>query len=344
VGSGTINDLTKLSSSLVNRPYMSLATAASMDGYTAYGASITYKGSKQTFMCPAPTGVVADLNIVTRAPVHMNAAGYADLLAKVTAGADWIVADFFGIEPIDQRSWEMVQTPLLEYLESPSGIAQGDPKVVENLLEGLMMGGFAMQWLRSSRPASGAEHQFSHLWDMEHHTNDGETVSHGFKVGIGTLASTALYEQLFGLPLDRIDVDAAVAAWPEWSELEKEIASVYDVEEIREKATEESKAKYADKDAVREQLTKLKSGWGDLRTRLHAHLLPLEDTRERLAAAGAPYQPGMIGITRERMKGSYVKALHLRRRFTVLDFAHRAGVFDKAVDAIFDKESTWPRK
>ena len=54
--------------------------------------------------------------------------------------------------------------------------------------------GFAMQAARNSRAASGAEHQFSHLWDMQHHTHEGKAPSHGFKVGIGTLAVTALYE------------------------------------------------------------------------------------------------------------------------------------------------------
>lgn len=53
VGSGTLNDLTKLAAHQLGRPYMVVATAASMDGYTAFGASITHHGSKQTFACPA---------------------------------------------------------------------------------------------------------------------------------------------------------------------------------------------------------------------------------------------------------------------------------------------------
>ena len=42
--------------------YLCVATAASMDGYTAFGASITHEGAKQTFSCPAPRAVVADLD------------------------------------------------------------------------------------------------------------------------------------------------------------------------------------------------------------------------------------------------------------------------------------------
>src|SRR4029077_17844815 len=100
VGSGTINDLTKLAAHHAGRSYLCVATAASMDGYTAFGASITYQGSKQTFDCPAPAAVIADLDIICAAPGDMNAWGYADLLAKVTAGADWLLADALGIEPI----------------------------------------------------------------------------------------------------------------------------------------------------------------------------------------------------------------------------------------------------
>src|SRR3954447_4920297 len=97
VGAGTLNDLTKLAAHRVERPYMCVATAASMDGYTAFGASITYRGSKQTFVCPAPAVVLADLGVLGSAPAEMNASGYADLAAKVTAGADWILADTLGV-------------------------------------------------------------------------------------------------------------------------------------------------------------------------------------------------------------------------------------------------------
>ena len=75
VGSGVINDLTKLCSSHNGRRYMVVGTAASMDGYTAYGASITKDGNKQTFDCPAPLGMVLDSNIAAAAPAKLSASG-----------------------------------------------------------------------------------------------------------------------------------------------------------------------------------------------------------------------------------------------------------------------------
>src|SRR3954452_1581683 len=70
---------------------LAVATAASVDGYTSFGASITKDGFKQTLTCPAPRAVLADLDVLTAAPAIMTASGYGDLLGKVPAGADWEV-------------------------------------------------------------------------------------------------------------------------------------------------------------------------------------------------------------------------------------------------------------
>ena len=71
----------------------------------------------------------------------------------------------------------------------------------------------SMQWSKTRRPASGAEHQFCHLWDMEHHVHNGEAPSHGFKVGVATLAITRLYEQLLAHDFQTLDVERCIAAW-----------------------------------------------------------------------------------------------------------------------------------
>jgi glycerol-1-phosphate dehydrogenase [NAD(P)+] len=54
VGSGTINDIVKRAAQECERSYMCVATAASMDGYTAFGASIEKDGLKQTLSVPLP--------------------------------------------------------------------------------------------------------------------------------------------------------------------------------------------------------------------------------------------------------------------------------------------------
>jgi glycerol-1-phosphate dehydrogenase [NAD(P)+] len=342
VGSGTINDLTKLAAHRTGRPYLCLATAASMDGYAAFGASITHEGSKQTFECPAPAVVVADLKVIASAPAGMAGWGYADLLAKVTAGADWIVADALGVEPIDPLAWNIVQGRLLEALADPSGIQAASPAALGRLIEGLMLGGFAMQLTSSSRPASGAEHQFSHLWDMQHHTHQGQAPSHGSKVGIATLAVTALYERILELPLDHIDVDACVAQWPvkeAWIERARQHCGEGELGIV---ARREIAAKQSSTDELRTQLARLAATWLKLQTRLRQQLIPFDRLKEMLRAAGAPTEPEQIGISRERLRASFWQAFFIRRRFTVLDLAVRAGVFDRCLEEIFSLNGAWP--
>lgn len=335
VGSGTLNDLTKLASSRTNRQYLCVATAASMDGYTAYGASITYQGAKQTFSCPAPQAILADIEIIRQAPPLMTAAGYADLFAKVPAGADWILADALGIEPIDEKAWSIVQDGLKDALADPKGAREGKESAITSLIEGLMLGGFAMQWSKTSRPASGAEHQFSHLWNMEHHTHQGETPSHGFQVGVATLAVTRLYEKLLASPVEQLDVEGCCKIWLEWEDLEKNAVEIFQNTDFLDTVITQSKEKYISKEELAVQLEKLKAIWPELKEKLKNQLVPSEKLEESLRLVGAPVAPEQIGISKERMKSSFLRAWYIRSRFTVLDVAVRTGWLNQWLNEIY---------
>ena len=342
VGSGTINDLTKLAAFRVGRPYLAVATAASMDGYTAFGASITCQGSKLTFECPAPVAVVADLDVICAAPAGMNAAGYADLLAKTTAGADWMLADALGVEAIDRKAWNIVQGGLRKALADPAGVRNRDVEAVRHLTEGLMLGGFAMQRVKSSRPAAGAEHQFSHLWDMQRHVHKGQTPLHGFKVGIGTLAVAGLYEYLLTQRLDNLDVEFCCAQWPEEAAVEDGVRALFRQPDRITVALQESRAKWIEAGGLSGQLETLRLVWPGLKERLRQQLIPLPELKTRLRAAGAPVEPEEIGISRERLRESFQQSYYMRRRFTVLDLAARCSLLEPALSHLFGPAGPWP--
>lgn len=343
VGSGTINDLTKLAAHLCGRPYMVVGTAASMDGYTAFGASITKEGYKQTISCPAPLAVVIDLDILADAPAEMNAAGYADLLAKVPAGADWLLADAVGAEAIDTPAWKLVQDNLREWTKDPAGVRRGDRAALAGLAEGLILTGLGMQWANSSRPASGADHQFSHLWDMQHHTHQGETPMHGCKVAIGTLASAAMYEQVLAMDAsDLLSDEASIQArWSNWESVEQAIHDDFPDASLAEQVLKQSRDKYSDSAALAKRLTHLKEKWPDVVARLREQLIPAAQLQKMLAEAGAPHTPEDIGISRERLHTSYQQAQRIRSRYTVLDIILEAGWWTPCVDNLFEKGGFW---
>ena len=200
-----------------------------------------------------------------------------------------------------------------------------------------MLGGFAMQWSRTSRPASGAEHQFSHLWDMEHHTYHGKAPSHGFKVGIATLYLSALYEQFLQHPIGQLDVSACCGQWPEWEEQERQTREMFSDADFLDTALSETRAKYITKEDLSRQLTLLKTKWPLLKAHLEKQLLPAAEVKRRLQLVGAPVEPEAIGISRQRLRESFARAQRLRRRFTILDVAVRIGCLDRWLEAIFEK-------
>lgn len=335
VGSGTLNDLTKLAAHRLGRPYMVVATAASMDGYTAFGAAITKDGFKQTMACPAPAVVLADLDILAAAPPAMNAAGYGDLLGKVTAGADWLLADALDIEPIEARSWSLVQDSLRAWTAHPEGLPRGDRQAVGALFEGLILTGIAMQLSQSSRPASGSEHRFSHLWEMQALGHGEAVVPHGFKVGIGTLAATALYERLLARDLTKLDIEALVRAWPSRDEVEMSVRQAHDLPTLADNAVEESLAKYIPAADLRDRLALLQARWAAIRERLTRQLMPREQVAALLAAARCPTDSTAIGVDRARLRESYALARTIRRRYTVLDLVCETGLLDACLDELF---------
>jgi glycerol-1-phosphate dehydrogenase [NAD(P)+] len=334
VGSGTVNDLTKLASHRLGRPYLVVATSASMDGYAAFGASITKDGFKQTMACPAPAGIVADLDILAAAPTPLTAAGYGDLLGKVTAGADWIVADGLGVEPIDDVAWALVQEPLRAALSTPDRLRQHDPAATEAFFLGLVISGLAMQATRSSRPASGAEHLVSHLWEMLGLTHNGAAPSHGTKVGVGTVLVTMLYERLLAHDLAAVDVEARVMALPGPVAVRRAVRSSLPRGEIADRAVAESLAKHPSPEQLRARLTLLRDRWPAVRERLQAQLLPSAELRRLLGALGAASVPADLGVTPARLRQDLLTARRIRRRYTVLDLAAETGLLEPCVDEL----------
>ncbi len=341
VGSGTINDLVKLAAGDLAQPYAVVGTAASMDGYSGFGAPMSSAGVKVTMPCPAPAVVLFDLDVAAAAPPTMVASGYGDLSAKIPAGADWILSDTIGLDPIDPLAWELVQSGVAEALSQPKALAAGDPDAYAGLVSGLVLSGLAMQVYRGTRPASGAEHYFSHLWELDHLGADLDPpLSHGHKVAIGTLAMSAFYERFLARDLTTLDIDAAVAAWATWNAVEADIRSKFDGA-LADHAVKETKAKYVDSAGLRERLNTFVTGWAHLRPRIDAQLTPARTLQAMLRDAGAPAVPEDIGLTAAAVRATFPRAMYYRSRYTVLDLAREAGWFDELVDEVFGPGGLW---
>lgn len=341
VGSGVINDLCKLSSHHLGQSYLCIPTAASVDGYSSFGASISYQGLKQTFECPAPLAIVADASVIAAAPKEMTAAGYADLAAKIPCGAEWMIADLFGTEPIVPDAWHVLQDVLDGILSNPEGVAAGNRDAISDLFIGLTLSGIAMQIARSSRPASCTDHLFSHYLDMMGHRYKGELQSHGFQVAIGTLTMCAFFDEFLKMDLTRLDVDKCIAAWPTL-EQERERALELFKDFVSPKLGYDSiGVKYADAEGVRVQLTKVKEQWPELKKQYRAQVFTFEKMQRLFKIVGAPSDPSEIGVTREQLKSLVPFTQLMRYRINLLDLAKRGMFYDELVEAVFSGNGAW---
>jgi len=325
VGGGTINDLVKRASAVTRHRYLCVPTASSVDGYTSYGAAMTDNGLKKTLPCLAPLVVVADTDVLKAAPAPMSASGYADLAAKVAGGADWVIADELGIEPIRADVWDLVQKDLRKWISDPADVGV--------IFLGLAATGYSMQMYRESRPASGAEHMISHLWEMENLTFEGVPVSHGFKVGIGTLASTALMEWLF----NGHDVTWARAnARPPRTEPERraEVDSLLSRGCYGTKTGEIAMAKFLAGKALSERRELIFAHWNALAARTAECLIPFNTLKAMFRAASCPVAPSGIGLDARQFRHGILAAQLIRNRYTILDVLDELGLLREAADAV----------
>ena len=323
VGSGVINDIVKRAAGIADIRYCCIPTASSVDGYTAAGSAMSLDGRKLTLPCPAPYALLADTDVLYTAPPEMFASGYADLFAKVPAGGDWIIAEAAGAEKIDRKIWDLVQKPLRKRLSDSNDFGP--------VFAGLADTGYAMQLYKDSRPASGAEHLMSHVWEMEKLSFNGEEVSHGFKVAIGSITTTRLMEFIINTPLET----ARKLAKPILS-IEERTAEIDELLKkdcygsgVKELALE----KYESTPERREELFGI---WEYLQKKLPEQIIDSKTAINMLKSAKSPALYPEIGLSKEQYIHGIKTAQLIRKRYTITDYLYTLGLLDAAIAYITD--------
>ncbi|WP_404455475.1 sn-glycerol-1-phosphate dehydrogenase [Virgibacillus necropolis] len=196
VGSGTIHDVVRFTGFKMTIPFISVPTAASVDGFTSKGAPLILRGVKKTIQTASPVAVFADIDILKKAPQEMTAAGFGDIIGKYTSLLDWKISYLVGNEPYNQLAADLTRESLEACVNSAGEIAKKEDNGIKILMQSLIESGLVMLVLDHSRPASGGEHHLSHYWEMELLKKDAKQLLHGAKVGIATTIIIDLYKQM----------------------------------------------------------------------------------------------------------------------------------------------------
>lgn len=197
-GGGPIHDIVRYCARERGIPFISVPTAASCDGYASQVAAMTWCGFKKTIPdCGSPLLVVADLDIIRKAPAHLVVSGVGDMLGKFVALAEWQMANAVTGEAVCPVIFQLMKDAVDQVWEHCLAAREGDVEALGFVTYGLLLSGLAMQMMGNSRPASGAEHHISHLIEVEpEQLAVHSTASHGEKVGVGTLLVSTEYYRL----------------------------------------------------------------------------------------------------------------------------------------------------
>jgi glycerol-1-phosphate dehydrogenase [NAD(P)+] len=320
VGSGTLTDIVRFVSHRTRSPFIALATAPSMDGYTSSGAPLVIQGVKLTISTRAPQAVFADLPVLQAAPRPMIAAGLGDMLGKFTALADWQLGSLLWDEPYSAAIAAQMRLALERCVEARQAIGEASEAGIQRLMEGLILSGECIAQAGHSRPASGSEHHLSHFWEMRALRAGKPAKLHGAKVGVATTLIAALYARLATVSTAEVRAGLSRAASPDRPSPTARIQAEYGDGAATLLAEQQPFLELSP--AQRERILQ---HWPEVLA-IAATVPSPDQLRHWLAEAGAPITPGDLGLTDADVHSALELAHYLRPRFTVLKLFELSGL------------------
>ncbi len=315
VGSGTLTDITRFVSHRTRRSFISVPTAPSVDGFASVGAPLIVNGVKITYGAQAPVALFGDTATLSAAPRPMIAAGFADILGKVTSVADWRIGRLVWGEPYDESIAERTQAAARVCIDNAEAIGAATPEGIVALLDALLESGFCMLEFGNSRPASGAEHHISHFWEMKLLREGRPAILHGAKVGVATAIVAGWYDRV--RELDRGQAaDLLEAAAPHTLEGEMEkLRAAYgpladDIAAEHRRWLELTPEQF---DALKRRIL---DNWDAIQAAA-AQVPPAAEVRALLRTVGGPVTAADLGLSVDEQALAEQNGHYLRDRFTV---------------------------
>lgn len=188
VGGGTVIDVAKFAAFRSKIPYISVPTSCAHDGIASPMASLKKPNGPISIKAHAPLGIIADIDVISKAPYKFIAAGVGDIIAKYSAVKDWKLGHILKGEYYGDYASSLSSMVAEVVLNNVQEIKEKTDTGIGVLLEALISSGAAMGIAGSSRPASGSEHKFSHGLDLV----ANYPALHGEQCGVGTIIMSYL--------------------------------------------------------------------------------------------------------------------------------------------------------
>ncbi len=314
VGSGVVNDICKVLGRACGVPTAVVGTAPSMDGYASNSSAMEMNHVKVSLINQAPVGILLDCDVLAQAPMRMLQAGLGDMVAKYIAVCEWRMAHLVTGEYYCDDVAELMREALRKVMSGAGGIAKRDPEAIRSIAEGLVIAGIGMAYAEISRPASGLEHYFSHMWEMMALERGEPYDLHGIQVGVGTLLTMKLYRKMLAdVKPDRARAEAHMAAFDP-AAWEAQIRRIFG-KTADEIIAVENKAHKNDPEKHARRLDNIIAHWDEIVAIAREELPDYDELHRAMAQTGMPLTPADLGISVADTVDAFLGARDIRDKY-----------------------------
>ncbi len=327
IGSGVINDCCKVLAKVSGKASLIIATAPSMDGYASDSASMMKNRVKVSLDTPCPVAVITDTDIVAKAPMRMLHAGLGDMLAKYTALCEWRIAHLVIGEYYCPHVAALVRHSLKKCVDHAEKLVQRDPAAVEAVMEGLVLSGIAMGFANCSRPASGLDHYFSHMWEMMSLDRNEPSDLHGIQVGVGTYLTLLIFDSLAEAEPDWVLAQNHMKTFDEyaWEQQMREIFS-----KAADTVIQGEKEKYHknDMENLVRRLHAIQQHWPEILEAARQELPASEDLLALMRRLRMPALPQDLGLSPQDVSKALIGSRDIRDKYLISSLLWDLGKLD----------------
>ncbi len=326
VGSGVINDLGKILSNVAGRKYIIVGTATSMDGYASATSSMAMDGLKVSLNSRCADVIIGDTDILKNTPEHMLKAGLGDMLAKYVSIAEWRISHVITGEYYCEKIAQLIRDALKKCVDNAAGLLKREEQALKAVFEGLVISGIAMAYAGVSRPASGVEHYFSHVWDMRGLEFGTQVDLHGIQCAVATLQTVKLYEKIKEYTPDEQIASQYVNnfSFDIWqAELKEFLGNSADP-----MIAKEAQDKKYDKDSHCARFKRISENWETIIQIINEELPFYRELADLMDSLGIPKELESLGVDNAVAKLTFKATKDIRDKYVLSRLAWDLGVLD----------------
>lgn len=332
IGSGVINDIGKILSAVSGRKYIIVGTAPSMDGYASATSSMSMDGLKVSLNSRCADVIIGDIDVLKQAPEHMLKSGLGDMLAKYVSIAEWRIGNIVTGEYYCEQVAQLIRDALKKCVDNAEGLLNREDDAVRAVFEGLVIGGVAMAYAGVSRPASGVEHYFSHVWDMRWLEFGTPVDLHGIQCAMATMKAVELYARVKVITPDKAKAEAAVEAfdYAAWSAQLRGFLGRSGETMI---AKEQEEKKY-DKSTHPARFQRIAEHWEEILEILGKELPSASQLGQLMDTIGISKDLSAIGVDADCAKLTFKATKDIRDKYVLSRLAWDLGILDELAETL----------